>query len=200
METKTLKLNCEKNGFEFVSAKTKQEALEIAKGYITKGSSVGLGGSVSVEEIGLLEYLSNSKDITLFNQYEEGITKEENAKRRKEGLTADIYVTSTNALTRKGELVNADGSGNRVAAQIFGSKKLLLIVGKNKIVRDVAAGFERIKNVAAVKNADRLNQKALTFGKEPNYTPKDISQKYGIIVSETPGRIVIIFVDEALGY
>ncbi|MDR0666089.1 MAG: lactate utilization protein [Campylobacteraceae bacterium] len=200
MDINAVKSNCEKNGFEFIVAQTKQEALEIAKRYVTKGSSVGLGGSVSVEEIGLLDYLENNKEIELFNQYESGISEEENTSRRKKGITADIFITSTNALSVKGELINCDGSGNRVAAQIFGSKKLLLIVGSNKIVKDIEAGFERIRSVAAVKNADRLNQKAASFGKKTNYTGDDISKKYGIIAQDTPGRIVIIFVNEILGY
>ncbi|MDR2636053.1 MAG: lactate utilization protein [Campylobacteraceae bacterium] len=200
MDISTVKSNCEKNGFEFIVAETKQEALEIAKRYIAKGSSVGLGGSVSVTQIGLLDYLTNNKEIKLFNQYEDGISKNENTRRRKEGVIADIFVTSTNALTLGGELVNCDGEGNRVAAQIFGSKKLLLIVGSNKIVKDIEAGFGRIKNVAAVKNAERLNEKAASFGKKPSYTSENISKKYGIITQDTIGRIVIIFVNEPLGY
>jgi L-lactate utilization protein LutB len=200
MDISVVKSNCEKNGFEFVSAQTKQEALEIAKRYIAKGDSVGLGGSVSVAEIGLLDYLANNKEIELFNQYEDGISKEENIRRRKNGVTADIFITSTNALTLDGELVNCDGEGNRVAAQIFGSKRLILIVGSNKIVKDIKDGFERIKTVAAVKNADRLNQKAASFGKGPHYTGENISKKYGIIAKDTPGRTVIIFVNEPLGF
>ncbi|MDR2081110.1 MAG: lactate utilization protein [Campylobacteraceae bacterium] len=200
MDISALKLNCERNGFEFIIAKTKQEALEIAKRYIVKGSSVGLGGSVSIEEIGLLDYLVNNKEIKLINQYESGISKEENTRRRKEGITADIFVTGTNALTANGELVNCDGEGNRVAAQIFGSKKLLLVAGKNKIVRDIQSALERIRTVAAVKNAARLNEKAVTFGKEPNFTSENISKKYGIITRDAPGRTIIIYVDENLGY
>jgi L-lactate utilization protein LutB len=200
MDISTLKLNCEKNGFTFINAETKQEAFEIVKGYISKGNSIGLGGSVSVEEIGLLNYLMNNKEIKLINQYEDGISKEENMRRRKESMTADIFITSTNALTLEGELVNCDGEGNRVAAQIFGSKKLLLIVGKNKVVRDIQSALERIRTVTAVKNAARLNEKAVTFGKEPNFTSKNISKKYGIITQDTPARTIIIFVNKNLGY
>jgi hypothetical protein len=144
--------------------------------------------------------LTSRKDITLHNQYEQGISKEENAKRRKLGVIADIFITSTNALSEKGELINCDGEGNRVAAQIFGSDKLLLIVGVNKIVKDVEAGLERIKTIAAVKNAERLNKKAASFGKEPNYSGDDISQKYGVIKSDKKGRTTIILVNETLGY
>jgi hypothetical protein len=174
--------------------------LRKAKEYIKSGLSVGLGGSVSIEEIGLLEYLISRKDIILNNQYENGISKEENTARRKKGIVADIYVTSTNALTEDGVLINCDGEGNRIAGQIFGSSKLLIIAGINKIVKDINEGFERIKNIAAVKNAERLNKKALSFGKQINATAESISSKYGIIEKDTPGRITIILVNEILGY
>jgi L-lactate utilization protein LutB len=200
MDIAKLQAACEKNGFYVVFAQTKKEALAKAKEFIQQGSSVGLGGSASVSEIGLLEDLISRKDIVLYNQYEDGITKEENTKRRKLGLTADIFVASANALTKEGELVNCDGEGNRVAAQIFGPDKVLLIIGINKLVNTIEDGLERIKNIASVKNAERLNKKAAQFGKEPNFQPEDISKKYTIIKSDIKGRIVIILVNEPLGY
>ncbi|MDR3177794.1 MAG: lactate utilization protein [Campylobacteraceae bacterium] len=200
MDIEELKENAQKNGIEIIFVQTKQEALEKAKKYIKSGSSVGLGGSVSVEEIGLLEYLVSRKDIILYNQYEEGISKEENLKRRKKGMVADIYVTSTNAITKEGWLINYDGAGNRVAAQIFGSDKLLIIAGVNKIVNDIHEGLARIKNIAAVKNAERLNKKALSFGKAANATAQSISSKSGIIHKDIRGRISVILVNETLGY
>ncbi|MDR0580218.1 MAG: lactate utilization protein [Campylobacteraceae bacterium] len=200
MSIEVLKENALKNGIEVLFVQTKQEALEKAKEYIKPGISVGLGGSVSVEEIGFLEYLISRKDITLHNQYEDGISKEENLKRRKTGLIADIYITSTNALTKNGWLVNYDGAGNRVAAQIFGPDKLLLIVGVNKIVNDTQEAIARIGEIAAVKNAERINEKALKFGKEADVTAQSISNKFTIIKKDTPGRISVILVNEPLGY
>jgi hypothetical protein len=108
-------------GYDANFVKTKEEAFELAKTYIKPNMSVGLGGSESVKEIGLLEYLLNKKDITLFNQYEDGISMDENIKRRKQGLVSDIFVTSTNALSKDGKLINADGSGNRVKQSSYGS-------------------------------------------------------------------------------
>ncbi|MDR1554711.1 MAG: lactate utilization protein [Campylobacteraceae bacterium] len=200
MSIEKLKENALKNGIEIVFVQTKEEALEKAKEYISSGSSIGLGGSISVEEIGLIEYLKSREDIVLYNQYEDGISKEENTKRRKRGLIADIFVTGTNALTQDGTLVNCDGEGNRVAGQIFGSNKLLIIAGVNKIVNNINEGLERIKNIAAVKNAERVNKKASIFNKTPNATAQSISSKYGIIQKDTPGRINIILVNETLGY
>ena len=187
-------------GYDAHFVKTKTEALELAKTYIKSGMSVGLGGSVSVQEIGLLDYLLNKKDITVFNQYEDGISMDENIHRRRQGLISDIFVTSTNAITKDGKLVNADGSGNRVAAFSYGPKNVLVIVGINKIVEDVEAGFKRVMEVAAVKNIERINNKAIEMGKEPKYNLDNIANKFSWVKADDKDRIIIILVDEELGY
>ena len=189
--------NC---GYDAHFVKTKEEALELSKTYIKSGMSVGLGGSVSVQEIGLLDYLLNKKDITLFNQYEDGISMDENIHRRRQGLVSDIFVTSTNAITKDGKLVNADGSGNRVAAFSYGPKNVLVIVGVNKIVEDVEAGFKRVMEIAAIKNIDRINNKAIEMGKEPKYNLDNIANKFSWVKADDKDRIIIILVDEELGY
>ena len=187
-------------GYDAHFVKTKEEALELSKTYIKSGMSVGLGGSVSVVEIGLLDYLLNKKDFTLFNQYEDGISMDENIKRRKQGLVSDIFVTSTNALTKDGKLVNADGSGNRVAAFSYGPTNVLLIVGVNKIVENLELGFKRVMEVAAIKNIDRMNKKAISFGKEPKHNIDNIANKFSWVKADDKDRIIIILVDEELGY
>ena len=192
--------NLEKNGFEVLHVKDSKEALHVAKTYIKDGLKIGLGGSTTVVEIGLLEYLLNHKSISLINHNEAGIDMQENLKRRRESMLSDLYIASSNAITQNGELVNADGSGNRVASQIFGPKKVLLLVGKNKIVEDINAGFERIKNVAAVKNIDRMNKKAISMGKEPHFNGDNIANKFSFINGDEKGRTTIILIDEELGY
>jgi len=189
--------NC---GYDAHFVRTKEEALELSKTYIKSGMSVGLGGSESVKEIGLLNYLLNKKDITLFNQYEDGISMDENIHRRRQGLVSDIFVTSTNAITKDGKLVNADGSGNRVAAFSYGPKNVLVIVGINKIVEDVESGFKRVMEVAAVKNIERINNKAIEMGKEPKHNLDNIANKFSWIKADDKDRIIIILVDEELGY
>ena len=187
-------------GYDAHFVKTKEEAFELAKTYIKSGMSVGLGGSESVKEIGLLNYLLNKKDITLFNQYEDGISMDENIHRRRQGLVSDIFVTSTNAITKDGKLVNADGSGNRVAAFSYGPKNVLVIVGINKIVEDVESGFKRVMEVAAVKNIERINNKAIEMGKEPKHNLDNIANKFSWVKADDKDRIIIILVDEELGY
>ncbi len=189
-----------KHGMEVVCVKDKAEALETAKTFIVSGMSIGLGGSTTVAQIGLLEYVTSLKEITLFNQYEKGISMEENVKRRREGMLSDLYICGTNALTKNGELVNADGSGNRVAAQIFGPKKVLVVTGRNKIVENLEAGFQRILDIAAPKNIERMNTMALSMGKEPRHTMENIGNKWAYIDGDEPGRTTIIVVDEDLGF
>lgn len=189
-----------KHGMELIYAATKEEALSLAKSYIKPGMSVGLGGSTSVSQIGLLEYVTSLKDISLSNQYEKGISFEENTKRRREGMLSDLYICGTNALTKKGELINADGSGNRVAAQMFGPKKLLIVTGKNKIVENVEEGFKRIKEVASPKNIERMNNLSIAAGREPRHNMDNIGNKFAYIDGDVEGRTTIILVDEDLGY
>lgn len=180
--------------------KNKEEAFALAKTFIKPNMSVGLGGSVSVQQIGLLEYLVNKKDIVLHNQYEAGISMEENIERRRQGLVSDIFVTSVNAITRDGKLVNVDGSGNRVAAFSYGPKNLLVIAGINKIVETLEDGFKRVMEVAAIKNINRINNKAIEMGKEPKYNLDNIANKFSWVKADDKDRIIIVLVDEELGY
>lgn len=188
-------------GYDAHFVKNKEDALTLAKTFIKPNMSVGLGGSVSVQQIGLLDYLLNKKDIVLHNQYEAGISMEENIERRRQGLVSDVFVTSTNAISKDGKLINADGSGNRVAAFSYGPKKVLVIVGINKIVETLEDGFKRVMEVSAVKNIERINNIAIKMGKEPRYNLENIANKFSWVkADEDKGRITIILVDEELGY
>ncbi len=189
-----------KHGMEVIPVATKEEALALAKTFIKSGMSIGLGGSTSVAQIGLLEYVTSLSDITLFNQYEKGISMEENTRRRREGMLSDLYICGTNALTKTGELINADGSGNRVAAQMFGPKKVLIVTGRNKIVETVEEGFKRIMEIAAPKNIERMNNTAISMGKEPRHNMDNIGNKWAYIDGDVEGRTTIILVDEDLGF
>jgi len=196
----TLKQAFKKHGMDVIYVSNKEEALSAAMSFIKPGMSIGLGGSTTVSEIGLLDYVTSLRDITLFNQYEKGISMEENVQRRRFGMLSDLYICGTNALTRNGELVNADGSGNRVAAQIFGPKKVLIVTGKNKIVETIEEGFKRIHDIASPKNIERINNIATSMGKIPRHNMDNIGNKFAYINGDVEGRTTIILVDEALGY
>jgi len=195
-----LKEKFKENGMKVIFVKDRFDALDVAKRYIKDGISVGFGGSVSVKEIGLQEYVLSLKSVKVYNQYEEGISMEENIKRRREGLCSDLYITGTNALSVNGELINVDGSGNRVAAQIFGPKKVLIIAGVNKIVDSVEEGFERIRKISMPKNIERINSISVKNGKEPQYNENNIANKFVYINGDEKGRTTIILIDEELGF
>ncbi len=197
---KTLIQNLENNRFTVHHVATGQEAFDLAKIFIKPGLTVGVGGSTTVAQIGLLEWLQANETIELYNQYEEGISREEAFERRRQGLLSDLFIASSNAITEAGELVNVDGDGNRVAAQIFGPRQVLLIVSTHKIVPDQAAAYERIRTVAVPRNIDRMNAKAIAMGKEPRWTYENIGKKFVTITGDKPGRTTIILVDEKLGF
>jgi hypothetical protein len=193
-------IHLEENGFEVIHLTTASGAFETAKTFVKTKMHIGLGGSTTVAQIGLLDWLQTNETITLSNQYEPGITPKENYERRRQGLLSDLYITGCNAITHTGELVNVDGSGNRVAAQIFGPRKVLLITSTNKIVENREAAFGRIRQIAAPKNIERMNAKAISMGKEPHHNAENIANKFAWINGDEPGRTTILLVDEPLGY
>ncbi len=117
---------------------------------------VGVGGSQTIRELGILEKLEE-QDNTIYNHWKPGLSKENVLEIRKSQMTSDLFLSSVNALTLNGELVNIDGIGNRVNSTNFGPRKVILVAGYNKIVDDVQEAIHRIKNFAAPLNARRLN-------------------------------------------
>lgn len=143
------------NNMETFVAETKEEILPLLKGLLPNGASVGVGGSATLDELGVIPFLREGS-YAFFDRYAEGLTRPEAVEVMREALLADAFITSSNAVTEKGELYNVDGNGNRVAALCFGPKNVIVIVGANKIVKDLKAAEERVKTVAAPKNCKRL--------------------------------------------
>jgi hypothetical protein len=121
---------------------------------IPEGSTVGVGDSVTLKQIGVVDALEHGEYVIL-NPWRPGISVEEGINLKKRALTSDVYVTGTNALTVDGKIVNVDGLGNRVAAMLFGPDKVIIVVGINKIVDNLQEALERIRNVAAPLNVKR---------------------------------------------
>lgn len=195
--------NLRARNFEVTVVSSGKEALRAAMELIPDESVVGLGGSTTVKEIGLLEAL-RAGSCDLCDQYEEGISKEENFMRRRRGLTADVYVTGTNAIAKEGALVNIDGIGNRVAALAFGPEKVILVVGKNKICEDIHKALDRVQNYVAPKNAKRfgVDTPCVKTGECSDCAAAQrICNIYSIIKRQhKPGRTHVILVDEDLGF
>jgi len=146
----------ESHDFKVAFVKNRKEAVEEILKSIHPHMKVGVGGSVTIRELGILEALE-SKGYTLFNHWQTGLSREESLQIRKAQMTCDLFLSSVNAVTLNGELVNIDGIGNRVNSSIFGPSKVILVAGYNKIVDDVEDAIKRIKNVSAPLNAKRLN-------------------------------------------
>lgn len=147
--------NLKKRGFKPYFVETAEEVSSIIKENIPKGAVIGFGGSMTVEELKLPVKLKEAGYIcnhTAVSDIPWNSLCENNR-------FADYYITSTNAITEGGEIVNTDGRANRVAAMCYGPKKLFFILGTNKICKDITSAIERIENIAAPLNAKRLNRK-----------------------------------------
>ena len=188
-------------GFKAQYVNTKEEALQAALALIDDTATVGFGGSMTVAAVGLKDALL-AKGHTVYDH--QGMPAAEARKTRRAELTSDVFVASSNAVTLEGELVNVDGVGNRVAALTFGPDKVIVIVGANKIVKDEAAGRERVRRVAAPLNALRLSRKTpcATLGYCTNCNAPD-RQCCATVVTHKPtagSDFHIIVVGETLGY
>lgn len=132
-------------------ASTKEEALKIALDLIPENSTVTMGGSMSVAEIGLLDAIKNGN-----YQFCDRETAGNKNAAELFAYSADVFLGSANAITNDGVLVNIDGNSNRVSAYAYGPKKLVLIVGMNKVAGDIDAAIKRARNEAATMNAQRF--------------------------------------------
>ena len=146
-----------KNGFNAYFVKSREEAVKKVLELVPQGAKVGIGGSTTIEELKLAEILAE-RGHEVFRHDLPGLSQEEKYRIRREELVSDVFLASANAVTLDGKLVSMDGTGNRVAAMAFGPKRVILVVGKNKIVRDVESAIWRVKNVAAPMNAKRLKR------------------------------------------
>ena len=143
-----------KNEMEAVYFPTAVEAGEEILRRIPSGSRVGIGGSVTLREMGILEALEKRGD-EVYDHWKEGLSKERRQEVGKKQQRADFFLCSTNALTLDGKLINVDATGNRVASMIFGPERVLVIAGVNKIVKNLNEGLARVKKVAAPRNCQR---------------------------------------------
>ena len=180
-------------------AKDKEEALKLALELIEEGSSVTMGGCMSAHEIGLVEALKKGNYSF--------IDRDEYEDKRKAMLMAydaDVYLASANAMTEDGVLVNIDGNSNRVSAIAQGPKKVVFIVGMNKVCSDVDTAMKRARNVAAPINAQRfgLNTPCSKLGTCMDCkSPDTICCQFLITrYSRHEGRIHVILVGEDLGF
>lgn len=180
-------------------AATKEEALKKALELIPEGSSVTMGGAMSAHEIGLVEAVKNGN----YNFIDRDAAEDKRAAMLA-AYDADVFLSSANAMTEDGVIVNIDGNSNRVSAIAQGPKKVLFIVGMNKICDDVDGAMKRARNVAAPINAQRfgLSTPCAKTGSCMNCkSPDTICCQFLITrFSRHEGRIHVILVNDNLGF
>lgn len=186
-----------KHFFNAVYAADGKEALERVLELVPEGASVAVPGSATVREIGVVEALEE-RGHQVFDHW-----MDKDPAVRKKQLGADVLVTSANAASMTGEIVNMDGIGNRVAPTIFGPAQVIFVIGKNKLAEDLDQARSRVKEVAAPKRAKELGMKtpcAETGECNDCNTPLRICRAE-VIIHRPPSltKTAVVIVDEELG-
>lgn len=203
MDLQIVKENSEKKGFKVSVFSDAKEASDYLNKEINN-TSVAFGGSMTLAEMGLFDTLKTHNELWYHSNAEliEKYGREEIFKR---AMGADVYISSVNGISSDGILINIDGNGNRIASTAFGHKKVYYVVGKNKIEDTFEKAMWRARNIAAPKNAQRLNRKtpcAIKGDKCYNCSsPERICR--GILITEAPmsaQETEILLVNENLGY
>jgi len=196
-----------KNGFEVWFAANKAEAEKIFWEEILpqeNPKTVSWGDSLTLESLGIIDKIREMDDVELIETFGEKYTWREKIYNRKKALLVDMFLTGSNAVTTKGQLVNLDMVGNRVAGIIFGPRRVVIFVGVNKIVEDMDEAMDRIKSIAAPLNAKRhtdLKTPCQVTGQCSNCTsPQRICNTWVITEKSYPvGRIKVVIINEELG-
>ncbi|QNL43957.1 lactate utilization protein [Oscillibacter hominis] len=183
-------------GFAVSRFGTAAEAAEYLNRSIDN-KTVGFGGSVTLQEMGLYETLGSHNQVVWHWQGGPEL--------RREAMTTQVYLTSVNGLAETGELINIDGSGNRVAGSLFGHEKVYLVVGRNKIAPTYEEALWRARNIAAPKNAQRLGAKTPCAAKGDRCydcaSPGRICRTLVVLWEPMTGmETEVVLVDEELGY
>jgi len=193
----------QKNGFSAEYLPSKEQALDMLLELIDKNAVVGCGGSLTLRQIGIIEALTERGNKVIHHAHPD-LSPEQLLELRREELLTDVFLTSTNALSLNGELVNIDGVGNRVAAMTFGPKQVICVVGINKLTTNLEAACERAKNIAAPLNALRfsLNTPCTKLGRCVDCDSPERLCRATIIINRQPSQTptTVLIVGESLGY
>jgi len=201
-QANTIIKNLEKRNMEGFYCNSKEEAKQKVLELIDENSSVSWGGSMTLGEIDIYSPLKEGNYKVI--DRDSVNTPEEKRQKYLEAFNADYYLMSTNAITLDGKLINIDGNGNRVAALVYGPKKVIIVAGMNKVCPSEDKGVERVRNLATPPNAMRVgvNTPCSKTGKchdclsDQTICCQILTTRY----SKHPDRIKVILVGEELGY
>ncbi len=205
--------NLQKNGMEAVLLASRAEVLDKLSELIPAGAVVAHGGSMTLAECGAVDWLKAQTGLCYLDRDKPGLSPEERTELMRQALLADVYLSSVNAITEAGELYCVDGTGNRVAALLYGPKQVVLVAGVNKIVPDLKAAEVRVKKIACPANTVRLDRPTYCREKgecrafldgNPTLTSgcgkTSICNDFVVMKNQRPGRITVLLVAEDLGY
>ena len=181
---------------------TAEEAVKKVSELIADGSSVTWGGTMTVRDMGIPQYLKDRGTLQLLDR-DLAVTPEETQAIYLKAFSSDVYLSSANAISEDGVIVNIDGNGNRVAAITWGPKKVIFIVGMNKVAQNVEAALARARSTAAPINAARFDIKTpcKTDGVCHNCnSPQSICNYVHFLRNSPRGRHVVVLVGENLGF
>lgn len=207
MLLKNTSKNLEKNGFMVYLAKNTIEAKSLFHSVILQEitpKTVSYADSITLKATNILEELKQNKHIDFIETFDKKKTWDENIEQRKKALSVDLFLTGSNAITEKGQIINLDMIGNRINGIVFGPKNVVLVVGVNKIVKTIEEGMKRIKEISAPQNAIRHKNFDLPCQKTGYcvdcYNDQRICNTWSIIEKCFPKkRIRIIMINEVLG-
>ena len=201
-----------RNRMDVTCVSSAAEVVPVLRNILKAGNTVAVGGSRTLEDCDVLSLLRNG-EYTFYDRYVPGLTPEQVREVFVASLSADVYLCSANAITEQGEVYCVDGNANRIAALCYGPRTVVLVVGRNKIVRDIAAAQYRVKSVAAPKNTARLGcntpcaKNGICCAADSPVAADGCSSPERICCSyltlgrqRTAGRIKVVLVDEDLGF
>ncbi|MBQ3567664.1 MAG: lactate utilization protein [Anaerotignum sp.] len=198
----TLVKNLEKRHFEAYYCPTAAEAIEKVLSLMPEGSSVSWGGSMTIRDMGLTKAVKEGNYHVI--DRDTAANPAEMREMHRQGLLTDFYLTSTNAISEDGVLVNIDGTGNRVAAISFGPNNVIVLASLSKVAQDVDAAIKRVRSYVAPVNSMRFMGKTpcAVDGTCHNCTSAECICNQVLItrVCRPAGRIKVILIGEELGY
>ncbi len=205
----------ERNGMTCEIAESRADVIPMIQKILTDGDTIASGGSMTLEECGVIDFVKKGP-YKYLDRSTPGLTREEMEDKIFRGaFTADVYLMSSNAITERGELYNVDGNSNRVAALLYGPRKVVIVAGENKVVANIDDAITRVKEKAAPPNCVRLdcktpcnqNGKCVSLALDDPFlcdgcgVDARICCNYVVSAKQRKaGRIHVILVKETLGY
>ena len=195
--------NLKKNNINGYYVKDNDELINLIKDIAKEGEVVSVGGSMSLFESKVIELLRSGR-YEFLDRYKKDLTQEDIKEIYRKSFFADTYFASANAITEDGKIFNVDGNGNRVAAILYGPDKVVLIVGVNKIVKNIEQAVARNRAISGPTNAKRLNLSTpcVKTGQCLECKSEErICCEYTVIKRQrNPKRMHVIFINDTLGF